>query len=153
MAFSTYNGAITVSPFGQQSLAYVIRDDTDQIAVIDTQTVSNVDFAVYLCHPFTGDGQHRDLRKKVVRVNVFGEGEIDPAFGSAYMVIIADQSLTQTPRSDVYPYSSLSPWPPSNMLWRQNTLALEGRVFDVCLMLTGKGLKIREIELEYTIVG
>ncbi len=151
--FATFNGMMTVSSLGQQSLGYVIRQDTNQIAVIDTNTVAETDFMVYVCHPFTGDGQHRDLRKKIVRLNVYGDGEISPAFGSAYLVIIADQSLTNTPRSDVYPYSSLSPWPPANMLWRQQTLGLVGRVFDVVLLLTGKGIKIREIELQYSIVG
>lgn len=153
MAFSTYNSALVVSPLGQQSVGLVVRSDTSQIAVIDTASELPQDFAVYYSHPFTGNDQHRDLRKKVVRVNVFGEGTIDPAFGSAYMIIVADQSETDIPRRDVYPYSALSPWPPANMLWRQQTLALTGRTFDVCLYLTGAGIKIREVELQYTVVG
>lgn len=148
MPFTTYNQSQVVSPAGKLSLAYVIRNDQNQIAAVDTQTVGPVDFAVYYAHSFTGDEQSRSLRKKAIRINIFGEGSISPVFGSAYMVVTFDNS-----RTDVYPYSDQSPFPPSGILWRQNTMNTAGRAIDITLFLTGTGLIIREIQLEYTVVG
>lgn len=147
MSFTTYNSVVVVSPLGQSTLAYVARTDIDQVAVVDTVTPAPVDFAIYYAHSFTGEAPHRDMRKKIVRIYVYGEGNISGVFGSAYMVVVADQG-----RTDVYPFSDQSPYPPEQMLWRQNTLALMGHTFDLCLFLTGSGLVIREIQLEYTIV-
>lgn len=147
MSFTTYNSVVVVSPLGQSTLAYVARTDNNQAAVVDTVTNAPVDFAVYHAHSFTGQDAHRDVRKKISRVYVYGEGEISGVFGSAYMVVVADQS-----RSDVYPFSDQSPYPPEQILWRQNTLNMYGHTFDICLFLTGAGLVIREIQLEYTIV-
>lgn len=146
--FTTYNSVVVVSPLGQNTLAYVARTDSDQIAAVDTVTPAPVDFAIYYAHSFTGQDQHRSLRKKIVRFNVYGKGEISGVFGSAYMVIVADQS-----RTDVYPFSDQSPYPVERMLWRQNTLALTGHVFDVCLFLTGAGIEAFELEFQYSVVG
>lgn len=148
MAFTSYSSVVVVSALGQPSLAYVARTDTPQIAIVDTVTPAPVDFAIYYAHSFTGDDPHRDMRKKIVRVYVYGDGVISGDLGSAYMVIIADQS-----RPDVYLFSDQSPYPPEQMLWRQNTLNLEFRELDLCLFLTGTGLVIRELEIQYTLVG
>lgn len=148
MPFIRYTSAVVASPVGQPTLPYVIRNDTNQIAALDTTTEGPVDFAVYYPHPVTGDAQNRSLRKKVVRIDIFGEGAINPALGSAYMIVVCDEQ-----RSDVYPFSLASPNPAEGILWSQNTLRLEGRQIDVCLLLTGVGLKIRGFDLGHTVVG
>lgn len=146
--FTTYGGVVAVSALNQNALAYVVRNDIDQISVLDNQTQSPVDFAIYHCHPFTGNDQHRDLRKKIARVLVFGEGQISGDIGSAMMTVVGDSD-----RSDVYVYSEQSAVPSQQILWYQQTLNLQARVFDICLFLTGTGLVIREVQVEYTPVG
>jgi hypothetical protein len=146
--FVILSAATVPAPVGRLPYAYVVRGDSNQIALLDTRSSSAVDFAVLQTHPFTGEDRHRSLRKKLVRILVYGEGHIPSIPNSAYMVVTADKS-----RSDVYVYSAQSPDPAQNMLWSQNALALIGRTFDLTLFLTGSGIIIREIELQYTVVG
>lgn len=148
MAFTTYNAPFVASPAGKPSLCYIARNDINQIAVLDTVSEGPVDFAVYWCHPFTGDEQNRDSRKKSIRINVFGEGTINPALGSAYIVVICDES-----RSDVYPFGIGSPQPSGGILWSQLCLNTAGRQIDICLLLTGTAIKVRAAEWQYSTVG
>lgn len=133
-----------VSPVNKNSLAYLVRDDINQIAVLDTITPAAVDFAVYYCHTFTGQDQHRASRKNIVKINVYGEGAIGTNLGSAYMIVVCDNS-----RTDVYPYSAQSPNPAIQSIWSQNVMQLQGRSLDICFLLMGSGINIREVEVQY----
>lgn len=146
--FAYYGGVTVPQPVGQIPLAYLIRSDTNQISALDTRSSSPIDFALYRCHTFTGEETHRNLRKRLVRVLVWGDGAINTAPGSAYMFVTADSK-----RSDVYAYSAQSPDPAQGLLWSQGTLSLVGRTIDVMLFLTGTGIAIREIEIQYIVVG
>lgn len=142
--FTQYNGAMVVSPIGKETFAYLVRTDSNQICVLNTGKSAGPDWSIYRCHPFTGAGQDRSARKKIVRVIVHGEGSIPVSAGSAYMVVTIDQA-----RTDVYPFSALSPKAAEGILWQQNTHALVGRQIDICLFLMGP-VTIREIEVIYT---
>lgn len=148
MAFTSYNSAYVVSQQGKASYAYVTRNDQNQICVLDTNTPGPVDFAIYYAHPITGEDKHRALKKKVVRINVYGEGDISTDPGMAYMIVIADQS-----RVDVYPYSPQSADSSQNMIWCQNLLPLTARVIDVVLLVMGSGIVFKEAGMEYSVVG
>jgi len=147
MNFTQFNGAMVASPIGKPSLAYLVRTDNNQISVLNNKNSAGVDWSIYRCHPFTGIEQHRGSRKKIARVIVYGDGQIPTSAGSAFMVVTMDQS-----RTDVYPYSALSPKPLEGILWSQNTHSLVGRQIDICLFLTGP-VTIREIEVSYTPVS
>lgn len=147
--FTKLLGVVVAAPQGMKSLPYLIRADDNQIAILDSNSSKPVDFAVYQCHTFTGGEQNRDTRKKVVRILVFGEGHIPTEPYHAYMVVTADKS-----RSNVYVYSAQSADPRQGLLWSQNTLALTGRTIDVVLFIAGaSGVVIRDIQLQFTIVG
>lgn len=151
MPFSTFNASVVAAPAGQQAYVLAVRNDSSQIAMIDTNAIRPVDFCRADWHVFTGDSPDRMLRKKCLRINVFGKGNLPaPASipGNAYMIVTADDN-----RYDTYLYSPQAAVTAEGILWQQNTLPLVGRVFSVALFLMGSSIEIPAVGLEYSVVG
>ena len=143
----SFNSVVVPSPLGKPQYAYLARNENSQISILDNATECP-GWCIYHAHTFTGNEQHRSLRKKLIRIHLFGEGTIATTANAGVMTVTADNN-----RQDVYIYSVLAGSAWEGILWLQNTLALTGRTFDVQIALQGTGLAIREIALEYTPVG
>lgn len=148
MAFVGINGAVVVNTVGKHPVAYLVRRDVGQIAALDLKTPVAPDFCAMRFHTFTGEGEVRNIQKKIFRVKVFGEGTIPHTPNAAYMIVTVDSA-----RSYVYPYSALSPLPNEGLLWSQNTHTIVGRTIDVTLYLTGVGIVIRECQVQFCAIN
>lgn len=135
--FTRINGAVTVSAIGKVPIAYLIRTDTNQIAVLDlnTQNVSP-DFFAYRTHP-VGD---REKLRRLKRVTWYGTGQIT----TGQLWITAGNSITET-----YPISLDTANPTQGILCVQYTTGLKGYYFDSTILAQGVGVIINTVKYEY----
>ena len=150
MALTTYSCCATPTPLGVTPFMYIGRNDSNQIALLDTLTASLDDFCIYQTHPFTGDAGNliRTSRKKVHRIKVYGNGTLVTAAYPGYLFVTADNV-----RSDTYLYSPFSADAAQGILWAQELQNLVARNIVITLLLQGTGINITEIEVQFTPVN
>jgi len=148
MPFETFAGSISVDAVGQLPVAYLARQTENQIAILDTLTLTApVEFAIIRSHVITFEGNKTETIKRARRLFVFGTGQIT----SGFIILTADNARSQT-----YPYSGVNiggTFPSRGQLICQGIMGLKGFTFDATLILFGININVNRFELEATEVG
>lgn len=141
---------------GQPPRALVCRNDFNQLAFLNNRASDAEVSCQYKCHTFTGAAQDREQVKRITRIKVYGDGVVTvppPTIHPAPPLVGVLTVTADNLRTDTYVYSALSPDPLTGALWAQYGLGLKGRTFDITIQLTGVGIKVREVSMEYVLIN
>ena len=135
---------------GLPGLVFVGRSDTNAIGFLDpwtpNTTVNGMVYRTRLVQSDPADpasrGQEiRALRKRIKRVIVFGSGTL-----SAGTITVTCDGKTES-------YTNAIADANQQILLRSDFVASLGRVVDVTITLSGSGVVIRDVQVEYVAVG
>lgn len=139
---ATYNGAVVVSTVGKPSVAFTLLSNSSQIAALDTVNANLVAGMKLLTRAY--DGGNPGVRKRFLRVNVWGTGTIL----TATMTVRVDQST----RTDTYTYGVQSVDASEGILWRQTLIPLTGYQADVLIEAQGTDLQLLRAGFELVVI-